>query len=45
MGHFEGGIILASETCALDTVGAEHIRSVKLGEIVITRDGELVETR
>lgn len=44
MGRLENGIILASETCALDTVGAEHIRSVKPGEIVIIRDGELVET-
>lgn len=44
IGKFDNGIILASETCALDTVGAEHIRSVKPGEIVIVRDGELVGT-
>lgn len=44
IGRLDNGIILASETCALDTVGAEHIRSVKPGEIVIIRDGELVET-
>ncbi len=32
--------ILASETCALDTVGAEFVRDVKPGEIVtITKDG------
>lgn len=42
IGRFKGGIILASETCALDTVGAEHIRSVKPGEIVTIRDGEIV---
>src|SRR5690606_29059913 len=42
IGRFENGIILASETCALDTIGAEHVRSVKPGEIVIIRDGELV---
>lgn len=44
IGRFEGGIILASETCALDTIGAEHVRSVKPGEIVVIRDGELVES-
>mgnify|MGYP002632800414 CR=1 FL=1 len=44
IGRFDSGIILASETCALDTVGADYIRSVKPGEIVIIRDGELAET-
>ncbi len=43
IGRMKHGIILASETCALDTVGAEHVRSVKPGEMVIIRDGELVE--
>lgn len=44
IGLFEGGMILASETCALDTVGAKHIRSVKPGEIVVIRDGKLIKT-
>lgn len=44
IGTFEGGIILASETCALDTVGAEYVRSVKPGEMVIIRDGELIDS-
>lgn len=44
IGKFEGGIILASETCALDTVGAEHVRSVEPGELVRIRDGEVVES-
>jgi len=41
IGRFDGGYILASETCALDTVGAEHVRSVKPGELVAIRDGVL----
>ena len=44
IGRFENGIILASETCALDTVGAEHICSVLPGEIVTIRDGEIVDS-
>jgi amidophosphoribosyltransferase len=44
IGRFEGGMILASETCALDTIGAEHVRSVKPGEIVTVRNGEIVES-
>lgn len=42
LGEFEGGLILASETCALDTVGAKHVRSIKPGELVIIRDGKIV---
>ena len=33
-----GGWVLASETCALDIVGAEFIRDVEPGEIVIVDD-------
>lgn len=44
IGEFEQGIILASETCALDTVGATHIRSVKPGEMVRIRDGKIIES-
>jgi amidophosphoribosyltransferase len=35
-----GGHVLASETCALDIVGAEFVREIENGEIVtITKDG------
>lgn len=44
IGQLENGIIIASETCALDTVGATHIRSVKPGEIVTVRDGEIIDS-
>ena len=38
--------IFASETCALDTVGAEYVRDVEPGEIVtVTSEGELISDR
>lgn len=45
IGQFDGGMMLASETCALDTVGAKHVRSVKPGELVLIRDGKLISSR
>lgn len=35
IGKLNGAYVLASETCALDTVGAEFIRDVEPGEIII----------
>ena len=37
-GHATGGWVLASETCALDIVGAEFVRDVEPGEIVVIDD-------
>lgn len=34
LGKLDGGYIVCSETCALDTVGAKYIRDVKPGEII-----------
>jgi amidophosphoribosyltransferase len=34
LGRFEGAHILASETCALDLIGAEYIRDIEPGEVV-----------
>jgi amidophosphoribosyltransferase len=34
----QGGYVLASETCALDIVGAEFLRDVEPGEIVLIND-------
>ncbi len=34
-------VIFASETCALDSVGAEYVRDVLPGEIVVVKDGEM----
>jgi amidophosphoribosyltransferase len=40
LGKLDDAYILASETCALDIIGAEFVRDVEPGEmIVITRDG------
>ncbi|HEV7268403.1 MAG TPA: amidophosphoribosyltransferase [Falsiroseomonas sp.] len=40
-GATPGGFVLASETCALDIVGAEFVRDVEPGEIVVIEEGGL----
>ncbi|MEQ8404310.1 MAG: amidophosphoribosyltransferase [Oceanicaulis sp.] len=44
MGELDGAVILASETCALDMIGATFLREVEPGEIVIATD-EGIESR
>ena len=40
LGDLDGAPILASETCALDIIGAEFVRDVEPGEIIVaTKDG------
>ena len=40
MGETEdGGVVFASETCALDAVGAKFVRDVKPGEVVVVDAG------
>ncbi|MEX1257057.1 MAG: amidophosphoribosyltransferase [Gemmatimonadota bacterium] len=39
LGRKEGGHVVASESCALDIIGAEFIRDIRPGEIVRIRDG------
>lgn len=34
LGKFDGAFVLASETCALDLIGAQYIRDIEPGEIV-----------
>ena len=41
IGKIKDSYILASETCALDIVGASFIREVENGEIVVIENGEL----
>ncbi len=41
MGRKGKAIVFASETCALDTIGAEYERDLKPGEIVVVKDGEI----
>ncbi|MCB1439310.1 MAG: amidophosphoribosyltransferase [Nitratireductor sp.] len=38
LGDLDGAYILASETCALDIIGARYVRDVKPGELVIIDD-------
>ncbi|MCM1501191.1 MAG: amidophosphoribosyltransferase [Bacteroidales bacterium] len=44
LGKLGGGYVVASETCAFDTIGAEYIRDVEPGEI-ITIDHHGVRSR
>lgn len=39
MGSLDGAVVFASETCALDIVGAQAVREVAPGEIVTVRSG------
>jgi amidophosphoribosyltransferase len=42
IGKFDGAVVVASETCALDLIGAEYIRDVEPGEVVeISGNGEM----
>ncbi len=42
IGKRDNAYIITSETCALDTLGAEFVRDVRPGEVVtVTEDGEL----
>jgi len=45
IGHRDGGYVIASETCALDIVGAQYIRDVEPGEVLRVRGGELTRLR
>ena len=41
IGRLDGGTILTSESCALDIIGAEFVRDVRPGEIVVVDDSGL----
>ena len=38
MGKLQDTIVFASETCALDLLGAEYVREVKPGEMIVAND-------
>jgi amidophosphoribosyltransferase len=38
LGQFNGAYVLASETCALDIIGAKYVRDVENGEVVVFDD-------
>jgi len=35
LGRVDGAFVLASETCAFDLIGAEHVRDLERGEVVV----------
>ncbi len=41
LGKIGDGYALASETCALDIIGADFLREVEPGEMVVIEDGEI----
>ncbi len=41
LGHLKGAWILASETCALDIIGAEFVRDVEPGELIVIDESGL----
>jgi amidophosphoribosyltransferase len=43
LGRLNGGVIAASETCALDLVGATLVRELQPGDFLRIEDGEIVE--
>ena len=45
MGKKGNAIVFASETCALDSVGAEFVRDIEPGEIVVVQDGKISTIR
>ena len=40
MGKLQDTLVFASETCALDLLGAEYVRDVNPGEIIVANDDE-----
>ena len=45
LGRLDGAAVVASETCALDIIGAEYVRDIEPGEVLRIRDGEVEEMR
>ena len=41
MGSLDGATVFCSETCALEAVGAEFVRDINPGEMVVVEDGEV----
>lgn len=41
----DNGYVLSSETCALDIIGAEFLREIEPGEMVVIQDGKIDSSR
>ena len=44
MGTLDNGYVFASETCALDIIGAEYVRDVNPGEVIIVSGNHITST-
>ena len=44
MGRLGKSVVFASESCALDAIGAEFVRDIEPGEVVVVTDGGAVES-
>ncbi len=45
MGRLGEGYVLASETCALDIIGADFVREIEPGEMVVIENGRVQSSR
>ena len=45
LGRLDGAYILTSETVALDIIGADLVRDIEPGEMVLVRDGEVTSSK
>jgi amidophosphoribosyltransferase len=45
VGKMEGAWVFASESCALDSIGADFVRDIEPGEIAVIEDGKLRSLR
>ena len=45
LGRFGGSYVLSSETCALDIIGADYVRDIEPGEMVVIGTGGVVSSR
>lgn len=45
MGKIGESIVFASETCALDSIGAVFVRDVEPGEVIVVCDGKITSVR
>lgn len=45
LGRLDGAAVVASETCALDIMGAEYVREIEPGEVLKIRDGRVMSLR
>lgn len=41
IGQLEDALVVASETCALDIIGAAFVREITPGEVLVVREGEV----